>query len=149
MTEDHRDEVAELASRAQQETDIERQSSEGPLDKRGAFTGSYCVNPFNGEPVPIYVADYVLMGYGTGAIMAVPGEDERDFAFAETYGLPIVRTVEPPRASQVAPTPATGSRSTAAFSTGWTSPRQRRAPSSSSRRTASARARSTTACGTG
>jgi leucyl-tRNA synthetase len=54
------------------------------------------VNPFNDELVPIYVADYVLMGYGTGAIMAVPAEDERDFAFAEAYGLPIVRTVEPP-----------------------------------------------------
>ena len=96
VTEAHRDEVAELRVRAQQETDIERQSSEGPLDKRGAFTGSYCLNPFNNEPVPIYVADYVLMGYGTGAIMAVPAEDERDFAFAETHGLPIVRTVEPP-----------------------------------------------------
>ena len=68
----------------------------GSLEKRGAFTGSYCINPFNDEPVPIYVADYVLMGYGTGAIMAVPAEDERDFAFAEAYGLPVVRTVEPP-----------------------------------------------------
>ena len=96
VTEAQRDAVAELRARAQQETDIERQSSEGSLDKRGAFTGSYCLNPFNGQPVPIYVADYVLMGYGTGAIMAVPAEDERDFAFAEAHGLPIVRTVEPP-----------------------------------------------------
>ncbi len=96
VTEAQREEVAELSARAVQETDIERQSSEGPLEKRGAFTGSYCVNPFNDEPVPIYVADYVLMGYGTGAIMAVPAEDERDFAFATAYGLPIVRTVEPP-----------------------------------------------------
>ena len=96
VTDAHEDEVAELCARAQQATDIERQSSEGSLEKRGAFTGSYCVNPFNDELVPIYVADYVLMGYGTGAIMAVPAEDERDFAFAETYGLPIVRTVEPP-----------------------------------------------------
>jgi leucyl-tRNA synthetase len=53
-------------------------------------------NPFNGASVPVYVADYVLMGYGTGAIMAVPAEDERDFAFATAYGLPVVRTVEPP-----------------------------------------------------
>ncbi len=96
VTDAHEDEVAELCARAQQATDIERQSSEGSLERRGAFTGSYCVNPFNEELVPIYVADYVLMGYGTGAIMAVPAEDERDFAFAETYGLPVVRTVEPP-----------------------------------------------------
>jgi leucyl-tRNA synthetase len=96
VTDGHEDEVAELCARAKQATDIERQSSEGSLEKRGAFTGSYCVNPFNDELVPIYVADYVLMGYGTGAIMAVPAEDERDFAFAEAYGLPIVRTVEPP-----------------------------------------------------
>ena len=90
-------EVAELSARARQATDIERQSSEGSLDKRGAFTGSYCVNPFNDQPVPIFVADYVLMGYGTGAIMAVPAEDERDFAFAEAYGLPVVRTVRTTR----------------------------------------------------
>ena len=96
VTDAHEEEVAELCARAQQATDIERQSSEGSLEKRGAFTGSYCVNPFNDELVPIYVADYVLMGYGTGAIMAVPAEDERDFAFAEAYGLPVVRTVEPP-----------------------------------------------------
>jgi len=96
VTDAQRAEVDELRARALQATDIERQSSEGTLEKRGAFTGSYCVNPFNNKPVPIYVADYVLMGYGTGAIMAVPAEDERDFAFAETYGLPVVRTVEPP-----------------------------------------------------
>ena len=99
VTDAHRDEVAELRARALQATDIERQSSEGTLDKRGAFTGSYCVNPFNDERVPIYVADYVLMGYGTGAIMAVPAEDERDFAFAEDTAC---RSCEPsprPRAS--------------------------------------------------
>jgi len=96
VTDNHGTEVAELVSRALQSTDIERQSSEGTLEKRGAFTGSYCVNPFNDELVPIYVADYVVMGYGTGAIMAVPAEDERDFAFAEAYGLPVVRTVQPP-----------------------------------------------------
>ena len=54
------------------------------------------INPFTGQPVPVYVADYVLMGYGTGAIMAVPAEDERDWDFAQAYGLPVVRTVEPP-----------------------------------------------------
>ena len=75
VTDAHEVEVAELCARAQHATDIERQSSEGSLEKRGAFTGSYCVNPFNDELVPIYVADYVLMSYGTGAIMGVPAED--------------------------------------------------------------------------
>jgi leucyl-tRNA synthetase len=88
--------VDELRERIAGATDIERTSSDGgPLAKRGAFTGSYVVNPFTKEPVPLYIADYVLMGYGTGAIMAVPAEDERDFAFAKAYGLPIVRTTEP------------------------------------------------------
>ena len=59
--------------------------------------GRYVLNPFTGGAVPVYVADYVLMGYGTGAIMAVPAEDERDWAFATLHGLPIVRTVQPPR----------------------------------------------------
>jgi len=103
VTEPQREAVAELSARAQQETDIERQSSEGSLEKRGAFTGSYCVNPFNDELVPIYVADYVLMGYGTGAIMAVPAEDERDFAFAEAYGLPLCARSSHRRISPAAP----------------------------------------------
>ena len=90
--------VEELRSRAAEETEIERMAEGDPsaLDKRGAFTGSSVVNPFTGVPVPVYVADYVLMGYGTGAIMAVPAEDERDWAFATLHGLPIVRTVQPP-----------------------------------------------------
>jgi len=95
-TEDQQTAVAELLDKATHESDIERLSTEGALEKRGAFTGSYAVNPFNGEEVPIYIADYVLAGYGTGAIMAVPAEDERDFAFATAYGLPVVRTIEPP-----------------------------------------------------
>jgi leucyl-tRNA synthetase len=91
--------VDELRVRVASESEIERMASPdaGPaLEKRGAFTGSYVVNPFNEEHVPLYVADYVLMGYGTGAIMAVPAEDQRDWAFARLHGLPIVRTVEPP-----------------------------------------------------
>ena len=61
------------------------------------FTGVVrCSNPFNGQPVPLYLADYVLMTYGTGAIMAVPGEDQRDWDFAKAYDLPIIRTVQPP-----------------------------------------------------
>ncbi len=88
--------VNEVLERARRSSDIERLSSEGSLDKRGAFTGSHCINPFTGEPVPLYIADYVLASYGTGAIMAVPAEDQRDYDFAKVYGLPIVRTVEPP-----------------------------------------------------
>ena len=90
--------VLSLLERASRSSDIERQSTEGALEKRGAFTGSYAINPFNGKEIPIYVADYVLMSYGTGAIMAVPAEDERDYAFAQIHNLPIIRTTEPPDA---------------------------------------------------
>ena len=97
-TDAQRKAVEELRQRAIRETDIERMSEGDPaaLEKRGAFTGTHVINPFNDEPVPLYVADYVLMGYGTGAIMAVPAEDERDWAFATLHKLPIVRTVQPP-----------------------------------------------------
>ncbi len=71
-------------------------ASRAAMAKRGVFTGAYLLNPFNRKPVPLYIADYVLMGYGTGAIMAVPGEDERDWEFAEAHDLPIIRTVQPP-----------------------------------------------------
>jgi leucyl-tRNA synthetase len=80
----------ETASRA---SDVERMA-EG--DKTGVFTGAYAINPANGKRVPIYVAEYVLMGYGTGAIMAVPGQDQRDWDFATKNGLEIIRTVQPP-----------------------------------------------------
>ena len=80
-----------------------RQTLTQPLDrqadakqKTGVFTGSYATNPATGAQIPVFVADYVLMGYGTGAIMAVPGQDERDWEFAEAFDLPIVRTVQPP-----------------------------------------------------
>ncbi len=97
-TPDHRVEVDDLRKRAASSTDVERMSESGAvsLAKRGAFTGSAVVNPFTGASVPVYVADYVLMGYGTGAIMAVPAEDTRDWDFAAAYGLPWVRTVRPP-----------------------------------------------------
>jgi leucyl-tRNA synthetase len=94
--EDRRDDVEAFVARVRKESDIDRMSTEGALDKRGVFTGSYAVNPFNNTEVPIYLADYVLMGYGTGAIMAVPAEDQRDWDFATTYDLPIIRTIEPP-----------------------------------------------------
>jgi leucyl-tRNA synthetase len=95
---EHVADVAALQARAARATEVERMAESGPqsLTKRGAFTGSRVVNPFNGEAVPVFVADYVLMGYGTGAIMAVPAEDARDWDFAVANGLPIVRTVEPP-----------------------------------------------------
>ncbi len=65
-------------------------------DKTGVFTGAFAVNPASGKPIPIFIADYVLMNYGTGAIMAVPAQDQRDWDFAKTFDLPIVRTVQPP-----------------------------------------------------
>ena len=64
-------------------------------DKSGVFTGAFAINPVNGKEIPIWIADYVMMGYGTGAIMAVPAHDERDFEFAEKYGLPVLQVVEP------------------------------------------------------
>ncbi|GAA1642300.1 leucine--tRNA ligase [Georgenia ruanii] len=75
-------------------TDAERQD-EGRT-KTGVFTGLFATNPVNGGAVPVFTADYVLMGYGTGAIMAVPAEDERDYEFAQVYDLPVIRTVQPP-----------------------------------------------------
>ncbi|AWI28765.1 leucine--tRNA ligase [Streptomyces tirandamycinicus] len=86
--------VAEYRKQAQTKSDVERQTEH--KDKTGVFTGAYAVNPVTGARIPVFVADYVLMGYGTGAIMAVPGQDERDWEFAEAFGLPIVRTVRPP-----------------------------------------------------
>jgi leucyl-tRNA synthetase len=71
--------------------------------KTGVFTGGHCLNPATGEPIPIWVADYVLMDYGTGAIMAVPGHDQRDFEFAHTFKLPIVRVVAGPDEAADAP----------------------------------------------
>ena len=92
---DRRRDVEAFVERVSRETEIDRLSTEGSLDKRGIFTGAHAINPFNGQPVPVYLADYVLMTYGTGAIMAVPAEDQRDWDFATAYGLPIVRTVQP------------------------------------------------------
>ncbi|HAS13547.1 MAG TPA: leucine--tRNA ligase, partial [Acidimicrobiaceae bacterium] len=95
-TPEQRDEVEAFIATARSKSEMDRLSSEGAIDKRGVFTGSYLENPFNGEPVPLYLADYVLVTYGTGAIMAVPGEDQRDWDFAKAYDLPIIRTVQPP-----------------------------------------------------
>ena len=89
-------EVAAFVERVRNESEVDRLSAEGPLERRGAFTGAYAVNPFNGAEMPLYLADYVLGTYGTGAIMAVPGEDQRDFEFAVVQELPIIKTTERP-----------------------------------------------------
>ncbi|MGQ0434950.1 MAG: leucine--tRNA ligase [Microthrixaceae bacterium] len=88
------DAVESYRSQAARKSEVDRQS-EG-RDKTGVFLGAYATNPVNDAQIPIFVADYVLMGYGTGAIMAVPGQDQRDWDFAKAFGLPIVRTVQPP-----------------------------------------------------
>ncbi|MEQ8841153.1 MAG: leucine--tRNA ligase [Acidimicrobiales bacterium] len=87
------DAVAIYRARVEQMTDLDRQETK---EKTGVFLGSTAVNPTTGKPIPVFIADYVLMGYGTGAIMAVPAQDTRDWEFAELFGLPIVRTVQPP-----------------------------------------------------
>ena len=95
-TEDRREAVEAFRTGVAGRSEIDRLSTEGPLDKRGVATGAFVVNPFTGSPVPLFLADYVLMTYGTGAIMAVPGEDQRDWDFANAHGCDIVRTVRPP-----------------------------------------------------
>lgn len=92
VPETHRQQVENYQQKARNKSDIERQETN--REKTGVFTGAYAVNPTNGEKLPIWTADYVLMGYGTGAIMAVPGHDERDAAFAEKFELPIVRVIK-------------------------------------------------------
>ena len=89
---DERETVARFRSEVSRQSEIERTAADRP--KRGLRLGAKVVNPFNSQPVPLFIADYVLMGYGTGAIMAVPGEDERDWEFAEQHGLPIIETVK-------------------------------------------------------
>ena len=90
---DVEDEARAYIAAAGRTSEIDRQA-EG--DKTGVFTGFHAINPVNGRRVPIWIADYVLMGYGTGAIMAVPGQDQRDWDFATKYGIEIIRTVQPP-----------------------------------------------------
>jgi leucyl-tRNA synthetase len=90
----HRAEVLQYKKAAALKSELDRGLEK---DKSGIFTGRHAVNPATGKKIPIWIADYVLMGYGTGAIMGVPGQDDRDWEFAEKFGLPIVRTVQPPR----------------------------------------------------
>jgi leucyl-tRNA synthetase len=91
-TPEHRVEVDMYVAQASRQTEIERTSLE--KEKTGVFIGAYAINPVNGERVPIWIADYVLMTYGTGAIMAVPAHDERDFEFALKFGLPIIPVID-------------------------------------------------------
>jgi leucyl-tRNA synthetase len=98
--------VKEYCDKAATKSDMDR--TELAKVKTGVFTGSYAINPVNSEPIPIWIADYVLASYGTGAIMAVPAHDERDFEFAKAFDLPIVPVVDPANGSQLG---ATGKRS--------------------------------------
>ncbi len=88
---DRKADVEAYIEKSRRQTEIERLSTE--KEKDGVFTGAYVTNPLNGDRVPIWIADYVLLGYGTGAVMAVPAHDERDFAFALKYGLPVIHVI--------------------------------------------------------
>ena len=92
-TKENKKAVADYKVEAAKQSDIERQQTS--REKTGVFTGSYAINPINGKEVPIWVADYVLATYGTGAVMAVPAHDERDFAFASKFNLPMERVIAP------------------------------------------------------
>ena len=151
-------EVKAYVEAAGRQTEIERMSTE--REKTGVFTGSYAINPVNGERIPIWIADYVLAGYGTGAIMAVPAHDERDFAFAQKFGLPIRRVIAGPEVSDAEVARRDGGRVRVAWrgrADGQLGPAQRQArprraspiswPCSKPR--AKARPRSTSASATG
>ena len=100
-TDEQRKEVEEYVTWAKNRSERERMSEVKKVS--GVFTGSYAVNPFNGTRIPIWISDYVLMGYGTGAIMAVPAHDSRDFAFARHFNLPIIQVVAKPGEEQSDP----------------------------------------------
>ncbi len=98
---EHRHSVSEYREEARKSDLVTRQKTD--KSKTGAFTGGFCANPATGEQIPIWIADYVLMDYGTGAIMAVPGHDQRDFEFATAFNLPIKRVVAGPKESSDKP----------------------------------------------
>lgn len=93
-TNETREKVEGYVLEAARKSEIERMNE--TREKTGVFTGGYAINPVNGKKIPIWVADYVLAGYGTGAIMAVPAHDERDFEFAEKFSIPIIEVIEKP-----------------------------------------------------
>lgn len=90
---EQKDAVNQYIDNASKKSDLDR--TELNKEKTGVFLGAHAINPVNGEEIPIWISDYVLMSYGTGAIMAVPGQDQRDWDFAKTFNLPIIRTVKP------------------------------------------------------
>ena len=92
-TSDHRTDIKAYQKQAARQSDIQREATD--KEKTGVFTGGYAINPVNGERIPIWIADYVLMTYGTGAIMAVPAHDQRDFEFARKFSLPIRVVIQP------------------------------------------------------
>ena len=94
-TPDRQADVDAYIEQARRQTEIERMSTDEARARTGVFTGGYAVNPVTDERIPIWIADYVLMGYGTGAIMAVPFGDQRDFEFARAFDLPIRAIVQP------------------------------------------------------
>ncbi len=98
-TPDRRAEVQAYCEQAARKSDLDR--TDLAKHKTGVFTGSFAANPANNRPVPVWIADYVLAGYGTGAIMAVPAHDERDYAFAKQFDLPIVPVVDPGEGSKI------------------------------------------------
>ncbi len=96
-TPEQRSQVEAYVAQAARQSEVERMLE--TRQKTGVFTGGYVINPINGARVPVWIADYVLPGYGTGAVMGVPAHDERDFAFARTFGLPVKGVVAPPEAT--------------------------------------------------
>ncbi|MGE5554455.1 MAG: leucine--tRNA ligase [Betaproteobacteria bacterium] len=91
---ERRAEVERFIEETRRLTDIEREATD--LEKRGVFTGTYAINPLTGEKIPVWLANYVLLGYGTGLVMGVPAHDQRDFEFARKYGLPVRVVIQPP-----------------------------------------------------
>lgn len=106
-TPEHQAEVEQYILDSTRQTDIQREASDKV--KTGVFTGGYAINPVSGEKIPVWIADYVLMTYGTGAIMAVPAHDQRDFEFARTFKLPVKVVVQPAGLSLIEPDDMTAS----------------------------------------
>jgi len=100
-SESQKEEVAAYQDQAKRMGDIQRESAE--REKTGVFTGAYAINPVNNKKIPVWIADYVMMGYGTGAIMAVPAHDQRDFEFARKFDLPIEVVIQPPDIDPIIP----------------------------------------------
>src|SRR5690606_2859930 len=91
-TEDRREEVERYIQQTKKKSELDRMADTKTVS--GVFTGAYAINPLNGEKVPVWIADYVLAGYGTGAVMAVPSGDQRDYLFASHFNLPIIQILD-------------------------------------------------------